>query len=151
MNYNRIVFVGEAGVLRAPMAAGIMKKIMPGIECVARGLVVLFPEPMNQKAESVLKSHDIEFENFASTPLVEDDFAIGTLVVVMERPQLEKILAQFENANPEHVHVLTEYVEEELEILNPYGQPLQVYGMCYETLLNSLTKLKEKIQEAYNE
>lgn len=128
-----------------------MKKLMPGLECEARGLVVLFPEPINQKVEAVLASHDIGLNTFESKPLVEEDFVAGTLVVAMDKKDYNKILDQFEASAQENVALLSEYVEDELDILNPYGQSIQVYGLCYETLLNTLTKLREKIQEGYHE
>lgn len=128
-----------------------MKKLMPGLECEARGLVVLFPEPINQKVEAVLASHDIGLNTFESKPLVEEDFVSGTLVVAMDKKDYNKILDQFEASAQENVALLSEYVEDELDILNPYGQSIQVYGLCYETLLNTLTKLREKIQEGYHE
>ena len=128
-----------------------MKKLMPGLECEARGLVVLFPEPINQKVEAVLASHYIGFNTFESKPLVEEDFVAGTLVVAMDKKDYNKILDRFEASAQENVALLSEYVEDELDILNPYGQRIQVYGLCYETLLNTLTKLREKIQEGYHE
>lgn len=151
MKYSRVIFAGGSGTIREPMAVGIMKKLMPGLECAARGLVVLFPEPMNQKAEAVLASHDIGLSDFESKALVEEDFIPGTLIVAIEQSDYKKIVEQFEMSNKENVALLSEYVEDELEILNPYGQSIQVYGLCYETLLNTLTKLREKIQEGYHE
>ena len=49
---KRIIFVGQSGSCREPMAAGILKEftLKYPVEVLARGLVVLFPEPMNQKA-----------------------------------------------------------------------------------------------------
>ena len=74
--YNRILFVAESGTSRAPMAAGILSeytlKHPVTIEC--RGLVVLFPEPLNQKAEAVMISNGINWENFTSTQLEDEDF-----------------------------------------------------------------------------
>ena len=42
--YNRIIFVGQSGSSRAPMAAGILKEFTLNhpIEILARGMVVLF-------------------------------------------------------------------------------------------------------------
>ena len=59
--YNRIVFVGQSGTSREPMAKGILEdfSLNHPVEIYARGLVVLFSEPMNQKAEAVLISNGI--------------------------------------------------------------------------------------------
>ena len=41
----------------------------------------------------------------------------------------------------------TEFVGDELEILNPYGGNLQAYGICYETLNKSIKKLVKILNE----
>jgi len=111
------------------------------LEVLARGLVVSFPEPMNGKAEAVLISNGITLENFTSKQLSNDDIKENTLVLTMEKKHRDKVLANFENANIENVYVLTDFVGDELEILDPYGGTLQSYGLCYETLRKSIKKL----------
>ena len=59
----------------------------------------------------------------------------------MEERQRKKVLEKYENTNVENVYVLTTFVGDELEILDPYGGPLQAYGLCYETLRKSIKKL----------
>ena len=148
--YNRVMFVTGNGTCRAPMAAGILGEynLKRPVEIVARGMVVLFPEPMNQKAEAVLISNGINMEGYTSTQLAEEDFTEDTLVLVMEHTQLEKLLEKYKNADPENVFVLTELVGDELEIINPYGGLLQAYGLCYETLRKTILKLVNLLNEA---
>ena len=71
--YNRIVFVAESGTCRAPMAAGIFREysLNHPVEVLVRGLVVLFPEPLNQKAEAVMISNGINLEGFMSSQMTE--------------------------------------------------------------------------------
>lgn len=147
--YNRIVFVAESGTSRAPMAAGILGEytLKHPVEIIARGLVVLFPEPMNQKTEAVLISNGISMEGFMSSQLTEEDFTEDTLVLVMEHTQLEKVLEKYESADPENVYVLTELVGDELEIIDPYGGSLQAYGLCYETMRKTIKKLVNLLNE----
>lgn len=146
---RRIIFVGKSGTCREPMAAEIMKQfpLKYDIEILARGLVVLFPEPMNQKAEAVMIRNGIELEGFASKQLTEEDITEDTLILTMEKSQRQRILDQYENANFEHIFVLTEFVGEELEILDPYGGTLQNYGLCYETLQATIKKLVRILNE----
>lgn len=147
--YNRILFVAESGTCRAPMAAGILSEytLKHPLEIECRGLVVLFPEPLNQKAEAVMISNGITMEGFTSTQLSEEDFTEDTLVITMERSQLEKILEKYENVDPGNIFVLTELVGEELEILDPYGGTLQSYGLCYEMLRKTIQKLAALLNE----
>ena len=148
MEYNKIIFVSQTGTCREAMAAGIFGdfSLKHPVEVVSRGLVVQFPEPMNQKAEAVLISNGINMENFVSQQLTEEDLE-DALVFTMEAVQRERILEQYENAVPENIYVLTDYVGDELEILDPYGGALPAYGLCYETLRKSIKKLVKKLNE----
>lgn len=140
---ERIIFVARSGTCREPMAMGILKDLALkfDVEIMARGLVVSFPEPMNGKAEAVLISNGINLENFTSTQLTNEDITENTLVLTMERAHKEKVLSHYSNAHVENVYVLTDFVGDELEILDPYGGSLQSYGLCYETLRKSIKKL----------
>lgn len=140
---ERIIFVARSGTCREPMAMGILQDISLkyDVEILARGLVVSFPEPMNGKAEAVLISNGINLENFTSKQLSNEDITENTLIFTMEEGQRKKVLEHYENTNIENVYVLTAFVGDELEILDPYGGPLQAYGLCYETLRKSIKKL----------
>lgn len=147
--YRRIVFVGEAGTCREPMAAAILKEytLKHPVEILARGLVVLFQEPLNQKAEAVMISNGVATEGYVSTQLSDEDVDEDTLVLTMERAQCQKVLDICGSAKEENVCVLTELVGEELEIMNPYGGALQSYGLCFETLRQTIKKLVKLLNE----
>ena len=53
VKYDKIIFVAQTGTCREQMAKGIMNDFVLKVpmEIEARGLVVQFPEPVNQKAE----------------------------------------------------------------------------------------------------
>ena len=140
---ERIIFVARSGNCREPMAMGILNDLglKYDVEILARGLVVSFPDPMNGKAEAVLISNGIALENFTSSPLKNEEITENTLIFTMEKVQREKVLSHYENAKVENVHVLTDFVGDELEIIDPYGGSLQSYGLCYETLRKSIKKL----------
>ena len=145
--YDRVVFVARSGTCREPMAAGILGDFIlkREIEILARGLIVSFPEPMNQKAEAVLISNGISMPDFTSKELVEEDITENTLILTMESGDRDKVISRFPNA--EDVYVLTDFVGDELEILNPYGGALPAYGLCYETLRKSIKKLVKILNE----
>lgn len=147
--YRRIIFVCENGTTRAPMAEAIMKEytLRYPLEIESRGLIVLFPEPLNQKAEAVLISNGINMDEKMSCQLEENDLSEGNLILTMEAAQKEKLLEEFQTAVQADVEVLTELVGDELEILNPYGGSLQSYGLCYETLNKTIQKLVKLINE----
>lgn len=147
--YDRIIFAADSGTCRAPMAAGILEEqvLNRPIEILSRGLVVLFPEPLNQKAEAVMISNGLKTEGFMSAPLTEEDITENTLILTMSEENRQKIFEMFPELKEEDVAVLTELVGDELEILDPYGGNLQAYGICYETLNKSIKKLVKILNE----
>ena len=147
--YKKVIFVARSGTCREPMAVGIIRDcfLTEEIEVLARGLVVSFPEPMNQKAEAVLISNGINMSGFTSVQLSEEDITEDTLILTMEAAHRDKVLSRFENAKEDQVFVLTEFVGDELEILDPYGGTLPSYGLCYETLRKTIKKLVKILNE----
>ncbi len=147
-NINRIIFAAGSGTTRAPMATAIFLATPRKRQFVAeaRGLVVQFPEPLNQKAEAVLISKGLELKDYQSKQLMESDFTEGTLVITMEEAQRQRILADYENATEENTRTLNELVGDELEVLDPYGAPIQTYGLCYEVLKLSMEKLMKVLE-----
>lgn len=146
---DKIIFVAKSGTSREPMAAGIMNEsvLKKPIEILARGLVVQFPEPMNQKAEAVLISNGINTEGFTSKQLDIEEVTENTIILTMESSDRDKVLELYPEINPEQVYVLSEFVGDELEILDPYGGALQNYGLCYESLRMTIKKLVKILNE----
>lgn len=146
---EKIIFAGKRAICREPMAAAILQReyLNFPVEILARGIVVLFPEPLNQKAEAVMISNGITLENYMSSQLEPSDFGEHTLVLTFDQAAKEKVL---EMEGAQNVEVLTELTGDELEILDPYGAELVTYGICYETLSNTIHKLAEILNEEYD-
>lgn len=151
--YKKIIFVCSSGTARAPMAEAIMKeyRIQYPLEIESRGLVVLFPEPVNQKAEAVLISNGINAEDKMSRQLEPEDLRPEHLIITMEDVQRQKIMESYEVPEGVELAVLTELTGDELEIINPYGGTLQSYGLCYETLNKTIKKLVALVNESIDE
>lgn len=147
---NKVVFVAGSGTTRAPMAMAIFRDMTKGsdMESFARGLVVQFSEPMNQKAEAILISNGLELKDFTSEKLSEADFSERSLIVTFDENIKQRILADFSAATEENTVLLNEFVGDELEVVDPYGGPIQTYGLCYEVLKVSIEKLIRILKEA---
>ncbi len=147
--WDKVIFVCRSGTCRAPMAAALLRecslKREIGIE--ARGLVVLFPEPLNQKASAVMISNGINMEGYMSEQLAAEDAEENTLFVVMEANEIPQVLAIIGEDKLPQVQVLTALVGEELEIMDPYGAPLPSYGLCFESLSKTIKKLAVWLNE----
>lgn len=147
--WDKVVFVCRSGTCRAPMAAALLQEcsLKCEIQIEARGLVVLFPEPLNQKAAAVMISNGINMEGYMSEQLVAEDVDVNTLVVVMESKDIPQVLSVIGEDRLPQVQVLTTLVGEELEIMDPYGAPLPSYGLCFESLSKTIKKLATWLNE----
>lgn len=140
---RRIIFAAGNGISRAPMAAAILKSLLGDspIEVLSRGIVVQFPEPLNQKAEAVLAANGLAPENFTSRQLKDEEITDRTVIFTMDAKQREDVISGWASASADNTFVLSSYVGEELETMDPYGGTVQTYGLCFEMLKGSLQKL----------
>ncbi len=147
--WRRVVFVCKSGTCRAPMAQALLQEcsLKHELEILSRGLVVLFAEPLNQKAEAILISNGISLDDYRSSQLSAEDVDEHTLVLVMEESQVAQVTAIIGEEYSDQVQVLTTLVGEELEIMDPYGAPLPSYGLCFETLQKTIKKLAVILNE----
>lgn len=144
---EKIIFVAKSGNCRAPMAMELLKeqKLNQPVQIEARGIVVLFPEPLNQKAEAVMISNGIKLENYMTQQLLEEDFSETTMILTLDSNIRDKLLTMFPDAV--NVYVLTDITGDELEIMDPYGGELVTYGICFETLVRTIGKLADILND----
>lgn len=132
--YDRLIFVSNSDTCRGPMAEAILKSkfLLSELEVESRGLVVLFPEPVNQKAEAIPASHGLTMKDHTAKMLEQEDFDERTLILVMEDALKQRIFQEHENV--QNTWQLSEYIKEETDVTEPVGGSLADYGACYELL-----------------
>lgn len=147
--YDRLIFVSNSDTSVGPMAEAILqsKFLLEELVITSKGLVVLFPEPINPKAEAVLVSNGLSMKDHMSDPLEQEDLDDRTLILTLNAALRQKVLKEFEPQYENLVRVLTEYVGAEGEIINPYGGSLADYGMCYEELEVLISRLVVQLNE----
>ena len=143
--YRRITFVSGSDSARGPMAAEILRHLDLKQEYVidSRGMVVLFPEPANQKAEAIMKSARMTLADHTSRQFDEGNLQDDTLILTIDESEKNKIISEY--GEHENVYTLNEFIGDTTAIPDPYGQPLAAYGKCYEVLNGLVIKLAEKI------
>lgn len=147
MKINQILFVTQTDTARGPMAAYIMreKHILKDIQVTSRGVVVLFPEPMNPKAEVILGKHGIIPKGHQSRELEEKDMSKGTIILTMDDSLCLKLRKRYPKFKD--IYLFSEYIGLEGNILNPYGANLEEYDKCYETIEGMVKLLVLQLSE----
>lgn len=147
IRYKKLIFVDTNDNCRAPMAELILKRkfLTNPLTIESRGLIVLFPEPMNPKAEAVLENNGYPTPTHVAMQLEQEDLSGDVLLITMEEKQKSQIWETYENAP--HVYTLKEYVGETGDIPALYGQPLSVYAQCYTEMELLMRRLVIRLNE----
>lgn len=144
MKYKRVIFISMDNTCLGPVAESIFNRIAGDreIEAISRGLVVLFPEPMNAKMVSVMRERGMEIGKELSEPLKKDDIVEGTLLLAMSDQDVSMVREMFPD---EKVYKFRNFVGEKGDVETPLGKSLADYETCYEHI-DLLTKMAaEKI------
>ena len=133
--YDRLIFVSNSDTCRGPMAEAILKSkfLLSELEVESRGLVVLFPEPVNQKAEAILASHGLTMKDHTAKMLEQEDFDERTLILVMEDALKQRIFQEHENV--QNTWQLSEYIKEETDVTEPVGRMIQERDYLYSAIV----------------
>ncbi len=145
MKYGKIIFVSKDGTYRSPVAAAVMRKcIGVDVKVESRGLVVLFPEPINPKGVSTAISCGYNPIETVSEPLTEKDFNIDTLILVMTEKLKQQIYDNYKNAL--NVYSLKEFAGGQGDIESPFGKSIKEYMENFEQLDEWVKKAAELLK-----
>lgn len=147
MKYSRLIFVCTGNTSRSPMAKAIYERMDKEnhIRVMSRGLVVLFPEPVNPKACAVLKNNDLDIEGHVTTALSSTDITENTLILTMTEKQKQTVLEEFDNATD--VYTLKEFTGADGDVIDPYGGTLLEYEECFAEISQLVKKTVYRLNE----
>ena len=131
---KRVLFIGSGECGREVMAKAVLDQHIRNGQCIpvevrARGLVVLFQEPVNSKIVQILKNNDAPMEYDCVFQLEQADIDNSDLIITMDEAQKERVREHYQNA--EEVYTLKELAGEGGSMLDPYGKELIDYEYCY--------------------
>ena len=129
---NRILFVCMDNTCRSVMAEAVMKSVLKDrkIEIASRGLIVLFPEPLNPKAVAVLKGNQMAPDKTFTEPLEASDITENTMILTMTAKEARMAREKFPDAP--FIAALGDFAGKPGDIEEPHGGSLAEYGACYE-------------------
>ncbi len=141
---NKVIFVCSDNTCASNMAEAIFKSILGDVDInvCSRGMVVLFPEPVNPKAVAVLKARELIMESSESEGLTFSDLEGHPLILTMTETQRNRLLESYPGAAD--VFTLREFVGSSGDISLPVGGSLADYGAFYEHM-DLLTKMAAEI------
>lgn len=147
VKYEKIIFIGTDDTCRAPMAERIYHSLVTDseLDTISRGLVVLFPEPYNPKAEIVLKNHNMTLEGYTAQQLIAEDMNEDSLILTMSESQKTKIINEY--GYTKNVYTVKEFVGEEGDVMDPYGKTILEYEDCFVELSRLIKKMVIKMDE----
>ncbi len=102
-----------------------MKQMTEGkrYRCLSKRSCRFIPGTDESKTEAVLIGNGIAPDNFAAEQLTAADIVPGTLILTMDEAQRVKVIEEIEGADEDNTFVLSTYVGDEIEVVDPMGHP----------------------------
>ena len=126
MNPKNILIVGTNNTTRSYMAEAVFKRLCEehGLEEVivsSRGIVVLFPEPVNPRAAQAVGDAGFKLKEFQAVKLTEADVEDADLILTITLEEKERVLADYEDVlrDADKVFTISEAANEPVGIPNP--------------------------------
>lgn len=143
-----ILFVCTGNTCRSAMANAIANKILPerGIDArVSSAGTYAFPGTIaSENSIKVMEEIDIDIHDHIATLLDEEVIEKNDIILTMTNEQKESILSDYPMYKGK-VYTLGEYTKSDVEILDPFGEDLEVYRDCREQLIKHICELADII------
>ncbi|MFO7154199.1 MAG: low molecular weight protein arginine phosphatase [Caldicoprobacter oshimai] len=151
-----VLFVCTGNTCRSPMAEALFKDLakkngLDDIKVMSAGLAAIEGDSATPQAIEVMERRGVDLSDHRARNVDASLVEEADLILTMT-DRHKSILSSMYPEAASKIHVLKEYVEggsvkgELAQILDPFGQPVEVYESCARELEEALTKLIEKLK-----
>ncbi|MBQ2082711.1 MAG: hypothetical protein II468_03640 [Lachnospiraceae bacterium] len=147
--YKKIIFVCKSNSFSSIMAEAILNHLQENlpedkrIEVISRGIIVLFPEPINPKAVTIAANNNITLTRETSRQLEKEDITPDSLVITMNDTEKKMIEERYPGIM--NLYRLRDFSGEGGEVIESYGGDIHEYQTLFEHLDLMIKLMIEKI------
>ena len=151
-----VLFVCTGNTCRSPMAEALFKDLakkkgISSVKAVSAGLAAIAGDKATPQAIEVMKRRGIDLSGHRARNVDASLIGEADLILTMTHRHKSVLSSMYPQAASK-IHVLREYAEggairgESAQILDPFGQPVEVYESCARQLEEAIEKLMERLE-----
>ena len=152
MQYEKILFVCSGNQCRSPMAEALLqdmgrKDYWMKSQCAfvtSAGTLNIGQVPATDEAIQVMHEKGLDIGSHRTRHIDRDIIGWADIILVMADMHKRYILEHFPDAKHK-VHLLTEFVGEKGDVLDPIGCPIETYRRCAEQISPLIDKMLKRL------
>lgn len=147
-----ILFVCTGNICRSPMAAALLtafaEKQAHGaqLRVESAGTWGVDGQPASANSQVVMNRRGLTLEGHTARTITAEMADAASLIIVMTRDHKYALSAEFPTARPK-IHLMSELINLEYDIADPYGGPPDDYELCANDLAALIERGYPRLQE----